>query len=59
MESGDDSEVSIGLFLNELRDIRNYADYDFFKKRLKSIKTEFRIVSDQIKALKNSPPFDL
>ena len=66
MSSKNDTEQSIGEILDELREIRGYADYDwenknyvFFASQLNDTKRNTKLVLDQINALKKSPPFDL
>ena len=64
--SDDPTENSIGGILENLRQIRNQADYDwekydgsFVEKRLNFVKKESRIGLEQLEALKNSPPLKL
>lgn len=63
-QSDNPTENALGRILDDLRDIRNYADYDwdevdssFFKKRLNFVKKESKMGLDQINALKNAPPY--
>ena len=64
--SNDSTEASIGYILDDLRYLRNLADYDwhekdssFFKKHLDFAKIESKKGLEQIEALKTSPPFEL
>lgn len=63
-ESNDSTEHALGLTLDKLRQIRNFADYDwyekdesFFEKKLMYVKKESKIGLEQLNALKNSPPY--
>ena len=60
------TEFSVGLILDKLRQLRNFADYDFyekdslfFKEKLDLVSKESKVGLEQIEALKNSPPFEL
>lgn len=64
--SSDSTEHSLGITLDKLRQIRNFADYDwetkdssYFEEKLDFVKKESRIGLEQIEALKNSPPLKL
>lgn len=64
--SNDSTERSLGESLNDLRELRNCADYDwknysldFFKENLLDVRKESKLAIQQIRALRNSPPYDL
>ena len=64
--SNDFTEVSIGYILDDLRYLRNLADYDwyekdssFFKRKLDFVSKESKFGLEQIDALRSSPPFVL
>lgn len=64
--SSDPMEHSLGMTLDKLRQIRNFADYDwetkdssYFDEKLDFVKKESRIGLEQIEALRNSPPLKL
>lgn len=64
--SSDPTEHSLGITLDKLRQIRNFADYDwetkdfsYFEEKLDFVKKESRIGLEQIEALRNSPPLKL
>ena len=65
MQSGDNTEASIGEKLEELRAIRNQADYDWklgmehFAERLPCIQKDSMEIIEQLNALKNTPPLKL
>ena len=63
-ESEDNTESTVGMSLEKLRQLRNLADYDwnddnpyFFNERVDFIKKESDLALTQIEALKKSPPF--
>ena len=65
-QSSDDAESVVGETLEELRQLRNLADYDWFKKdssffkdRVIFAKKESKDALEQLQALGNSPPFEL
>lgn len=60
----DATENALGRILDDLRQIRNVADYDweeydylFFKNRLTFVQKESSLAFDNIDALKKSPPY--
>ena len=62
--SDDLTENNLGNILEDLRQLRNFADYDwyikdssFYKKNLNYVKNESRVGLEQLNALKNSPPY--
>ncbi len=64
--SNDFTEHSLGKRLEKLRELRNFADYDwnikdseFFRKNLNFAKNESKRGLEQIDALKRSPPYDI
>ena len=64
--SNDSTEASIGYILDDLRYLRNLADYDwhekdssFFKQNLDFASKESKMGLEQVDALKASPPFEL
>lgn len=65
MNSKNPTEASIGEKLNELRIIRNDADYDwnlgidYFNRKLASVQKKCLEIIEQIDSLKNSPPFEI
>ncbi|WP_407411111.1 hypothetical protein [Methanobrevibacter sp.] len=66
IKSKDLTESSIGYLLEDLRYLRNLADYDwyekdssFFTEKLDLASSEARIGLEQIEALRNSPPLEL
>ena len=53
-----------GEILDDLREIRNYADYewdkfdeDYFKKNLVKVRNNSKLALDEVESLKKSPPF--
>lgn len=65
IESNDDTENALGLILDELRQLRNDADYnwnlnyDYFFQRLNDVVSNLEAGFDYLNALKTSPPFEL
>lgn len=65
IDSEDDTEVSIGEKLGDLKELRNYADYDwsidfdFFMVNLISVQRDSEIILEQVQALKNAPPYKI
>ena len=64
--SNNPTENALGEILEELRDLRNLADYDwnnvdvdFYKKRVNFAQKESKTALQQVEALKKSPPFKL
>ena len=63
--SKDNTEVSIGEKLIELKELRNNADYDwdldlnYFNEHLNDVQRKSEDIIKQVEALKNSPPYDL
>ena len=63
--SQDDTEVSIGEKLSDLKELRNDADYDWnldlnhFEQHLEDVKIKSNEVIEQVEALKKSPPYRL
>ena len=62
--SDDNTESEIGEILDDLREIRNYADYewdkfdeDYFKKNLVKVRNNSKLALDEVESLKKSPPF--
>lgn len=65
ISSQDNTEVSIGEKLSDLKELRNDADYDwsldmdYFQQHLDDVKMKSGEVIEQVEALKNSPPYNL
>ncbi|WP_407411108.1 hypothetical protein [Methanobrevibacter sp.] len=65
MQSNDDTEKALGLILDELRQLRNDADYNwnlnssYFEESLKDVKSNIELGFDYLNALRNSPPLEL
>lgn len=65
IESNNDTEKALGLILDELRQLRNDADYNWnlgyahFNERLDDVETNLEDGFDYLNALKASPPFKL
>lgn len=63
--SEDNTEAELGLILDELRQLRNDADYnldldsDYFKEKLSDVKANLKIGFEQLNSLKTSPPYKL
>ena len=64
--SDDNTESEIGEILDDLREIRNYADYEwdnfdeeYFKKNLVKVRNNSKLALDEVESLKKSPPFKL
>lgn len=63
--SKDNTEVSIGEKLIELKELRNNADYDgdldlmYFNEHLDDVERKSKEILEQVRALKNSPPYNL
>ena len=63
IESSDNTERALGLKLDELRQLRNDADYDwnldqhYFNEHLDDVKINTEIAHRYLNALKTSPPF--
>ena len=63
--SQDNTEVSIGEKLSDLKELRNDADYDWnlelrhFEQHLEDVKKKSSEVIEQVEALKRSPPYGL
>lgn len=65
-DSDNPTEGALGRILVELRNLRNFADYDwdekdsdFFQKWINYAKKESKTAIQQVEALKKSPPFKL
>ena len=65
MDSDDDTEASVGEKLDDLRQLRNEADYDwnldwnYFLKKLSTVQKDSLDIINQINTLKKSPPFKI
>ncbi len=66
MKSNDLTENEIGEILEQLREIRNQADYDwltkdgeYYEKSLIQAKNESEKALESLDALKKSPPYEL
>lgn len=65
IKSRDKTESEIGTTLDNLRQLRNKADYgwsvdsEFFKNNIGWARGESGIALEQLKSLRNSPPFEL
>lgn len=63
--SQDNTEVSIGEKLSDLKELRNDADYDWnldlnhFEEHLDDVRKKSLEVIEQVDALKKSPPYNL
>ena len=64
--SNNPTKNALGRILEELRDLRNLADYDwynqdseFYKKRVNFAQKESKTGLQQVEALKKSPPFKI
>ena len=64
MDYNDPTEHSLGITLDNLRQLRNLADYDwnvddsdFFERKLNLVQKESKMGLQQLDALRNSPPF--
>ena len=65
MQSNDNTEKALGLILDELRQLRNDADYNwdlsssYFEECLNDVKSNLDLGFDYLNALRNSPPLGL
>lgn len=65
ISSNDDTEVSIGEKLQDLKELRNDADYDrnrdsdYFCQHLIDVQRKSKEILEQVSALRNSPPFQI
>ena len=65
INSDDNTEMELGLILDELRQLRNDADYNgvldyfYFDEKLADVKANLQIAFQQLTALRSSPPFKL
>ena len=65
ISSDDNTEMALGLILEELRQLRNDADYNgsldcsYFDEKLVDVKANLNIDFQQLNALKTSPPYRL
>lgn len=66
IDSKDNTESEIGEILDDLREIRNYADYDwenydsiYFKKILIKARKNSKSAIEQLNALENYPPYKI
>lgn len=65
MQSNDDTEKALGLILDELRQLRNDADYnwnlnsEYFEECLNDVKSNIDMGFDYLNALRSSPPLKL
>ena len=63
IDSDDNTEVSIGEKLLDLKEIRNEADYDWkldlnhFNEHLDDVQVKSEIILQEVEALKKSPPY--
>ena len=65
IESDDNTEVSIGEKLLDLKELRNDADYDWkldlnhFNEHLSEVQVKSEIILQEVEALRQSPPYKL
>lgn len=65
IESDDDTEKALGLKLEELRQLRNDADYNwdrgsgYFHEHALDVKRNTRLVHQYLNVLKNAPPYKI
>ena len=66
IDSKDNTESEIGEILDDLREIRNYADYDwenydsiYFEKILIKARKNSKSAIEQLNALENYPPYKI
>ena len=65
INSKDNTEASIGEKLDDLKKIRNDADYDwnldeeYFRNRLMMVQKDSKEIIEQVNSLKNSPPYKI
>ena len=65
IESDDNTEVSIGEKLLDLKELRNDADYDWrldlnhFNEHLDEVQVKSEIILQEVEALRQSPPYKL
>lgn len=64
-DSNDNTEVSIGEKLLDLKELRNEADYDWnlelnhFNEHLNEVRVKSEIILKEVEALKKSPPYNI
>ena len=65
IKSHDSTEKALGLKLEELRQLRNDADYnwdlnrEYFRQQINDVKVNTRTAHEYLNALMSSPPFKL